>query len=387
LCSETTYKISLAGFIDVKRLLVKIHRYGSLCFAIFWILQILSGILLVFSREFDDAIVLGASSQLVSPEAMEQARENISREGGSAGEYFISGGVAGQVDILGQDKSGKLRVWRVEGVDGRIERISAWSDPWWDLSIARGVLLFHKSLLAGATGRIIVIASGVLLLVNMLVGLRLVWPQKGRWRAILFPKRAASPIASFYTWHRFLGVWILPFGVITTLTGLGLLFLPSLQRATGSPAALPEQCEAIHADVQQHSSARAVERAKQVFPNAETVVVTLPSRSNICYTVQMRQPREWRRAFGTTRVYVDSRTYRVVSAWDAVEAPASVKAVTALYTVHSGEWAGMAGRILAVVMGAGFLVLMLMGIRLWWSRYRLKTRGPAKVGGLHANGN
>jgi uncharacterized iron-regulated membrane protein len=189
----------------VKRLLVKIHRYGSLCFAIFWILQILSGILLVFSREFDDAIVLGASSQLVSPEAMEQARENISREGGSAGEYFISGGVAGQVDILGQDKSGKLRVWRVEGVDGRIERISAWSDPWWDLSIARGVLLFHKSLLAGATGRIIVIASGVLLLVNMLVGLRLVWPQKGRWRAILFPKRAASPIASFYTWHRFLG--------------------------------------------------------------------------------------------------------------------------------------------------------------------------------------
>lgn len=358
----------------MKKPLVTAHRYASLGMAVFWMLQILSGIYLVYARELDD-LALGASERPPLHAAIDRAMGAVSQEGGRVLEYFISGGLEGQIDLLVDPGTGDLDVWRIDGADGQVARVSAWTGPWWRLSLARGVLVFHKTLLAGAPGRIIVIISGVLLFINILVGLKLAWPPKRRWRAALLPKPPPNPVAFWFSWHRAIALWVLPFALLVVATGVGLQMLPTLERLAAGRPIPPAPCLASPPGVPAPlSAARAVDSALGRFPGAGVVVVVLPGAGG-CYDVQMRQPQEWRRAFGTTHVYVDAASFQVVGAWDALAAPLTARSVVALYTLHTGEWAGAAGRILTMLLGAGLLAVTAMGLWLWWSRRAVRTRG------------
>lgn len=356
----------------MKRRLLTIHRYVSLSLALFWIIQALTGTILIYARTADD-MAMGASARAVSSAGVDRTIAAIGRSGATVHEYFVSGGVPGQIDILVEDRAEGFRVWRVDGASGAVQRVSAWNGPWWKLSLARGALLLHKSLLAGATGRIIVIASAAMLFVNILIALKLAWPMKRRWRSALVPARAGNAVVRSFSWHRALGLWVLPFGLVITLTGLGLSFIPTLEQLTASRAALPPQCRTATAGpMPALSSARALESARQVFPDAGLVVVSLPRADRHCYVLQMRQPTEWRRIFGTSRVYVDARSYDVIGRWDATAAGLPARAVVALYTIHTGEWGGSAGRFATLVMGAGLLATIMLGLWLWWSRRRAR---------------
>lgn len=356
----------------MKRTLLTIHRYLSLSLALFWIIQALTGTILIYARTADD-MAMGASEQAVSSEAVDRTIAAIGRSGGIVREYFVSGGEPGQIDILVDDRTEGLRVWRVDGANGAVLRVSAWNGPWLKLSLARGALLLHKSLLAGDVGRIIVITSAIMLLVNILIGLKLAWPMKRRWRSALVPVRAGNAVVRSFSWHRALGLWVLPFGLVITLTGLGLSFIPTLEQLTASRAVLPPGCRIANGGpAPALSSARALASARHVFRDAGLVVVSLPQADRNCYVLQLRQLAEWRRIFGTSRVYVDARSYDVVGKWDATAASLPARAVVALYTIHTGEWGGGAGRFATMVMGAGLLATIMLGLWLWWSRRRAR---------------
>ncbi len=356
-----------------RKVLVMTHRYASLFLAAFWLLQVLSGILLVYARELDDWM-LDASGQPTLHAAIEDAMREIDARGVRPLEYFISGGLDGQVDILTDPGTGDLDVWRVSGTDGQVQRVTAWTGPWWRLSLARGLLVFHKSLLAGPVGRIAVIISGLLLLITLLVGLKLAWPVKRRWRAALLPQPVPNPVARWFGWHRAAGLWVFPFVLLMVVTGLGLQFLPALERLTDSRATPPAPCTAMTAEAGPVSAAGAVDSARRRFPGADIVVVSLPGATR-CYHVQMRQPGEWRRVFGTTHVYVDAASFDVVGVQDALQTALPARFVVALYTLHAGEWAGSAGRILTLLLGMVFLAVMGMGLWLWWCRRAVQARG------------
>lgn len=356
----------------MKRRLLTIHRYVSLSLALFWIVQAMTGTILIYARTVDD-MAMGASGRTVSSDAVDRTIAVIGRSGATVREYFVSGGVPGQIDILVEDRGEGLQVWRVDGANGAVRRVSAWNGPWWKLSFARGALLLHKSLLAGAVGRIIVIASAAMLLVNILIALKLAWPMKSRWRSVLVPVRGGNAVVRSFSWHRALGLWMLPFGLVITLTGLGLSFIPTLEQLTASRAMPPPQCRiATAGPAPALSTARALKSARRVFPDAGLVVASLPQADRHCYVLQMRQPTEWRRIFGTSRVYVDARSYDVVGQWDAKAAGLPARAVVALYTIHTGEWGGSAGRFATLVMGMGLLAMILLGLWLWWSRRRAR---------------
>lgn len=349
--------------------LVAIHRYVSLALLAIWFLQFLSGLTLVYARTVDDFAIGGVSGE-VSALRIDRAIEDLSRTGVRVEQYFISGGIAGNVDVLGIDPSGDRKVWRIDGA-GRLLRVSSWSDPLPDVAVARLILIFHKTLLAGEAGRYFVALSAACLLANVGLALKLVWPKRGKWRVVLKPSGEGNRIKRTFEWHRAIGTWMLPAIFMIAATGFCLSFMSTLERWSGSEPKAPSSCQSAppHGPA---LSARAVDSAKAVFADASVVSVTLPGTGSSCYKIQMHRSAEQRRAFGTTVVFVEPRFFKAVGSWDALDADLSVKFVVALYTVHTGEWAGHLGRIADMVFAASFLTLIILGFLLWLRRSRVR---------------
>lgn len=354
--------------------LVAIHRYVSLALLAIWFLQFLSGLALVYARTLDDLAIGSASGEVNAPR-IDTAIQDLSRTGVRVEQYFISGGIAGNVDVLGIDRSGVRKVWRIDGA-GRLLRVSSWSDPLPDVAVARLVLIFHKTLFAGEAGRYFVALSAACLLANIGLALKLVWPKRGRWKAVLKPSGEGNQIKRTFEWHRAIGTWTLPAILVIAATGFGLSFMSALERWSGSEAKAPSSCLSASANGSA-ISARAVDSAKAAFPDASVVAVTLPGAGSSCYKIQMHRSAEQRRAFGTTVVFVEPRFFKPVRTWDALDADLRVKFVVALYTVHTGEWAGHFGRIADIVFASSFLTLIMLGFLLWLRRRRAR-RGPAE---------
>ena len=355
----------------LKNRLVAMHRYVSLTLVIIWFLQCLSGLVLVYARTLDDIAIGGVAGE-VSATRIDEVIGNLSGSGVRVEQYFISGGVSGPVDVLGVYRGGVRKVWRVDRT-GRLLRVSSWSDPLAVVAIARLILIFHKTLFAGDAGRYFVIISGACLLANLGLALKLVWPKRGRWRTVLKPSGEGNQIKRTFEWHRSIGVWTLPAIFVTAATGLCLSFMPTLERWSGSEPKAPASCLPASAN-DPAASARAVNSAKAVFRDGSIVSVTLPGAHSACYKVQMHQPAEQRRAFGTTVVFVEPGSFRVAGAWDALDADLPVKFVVALYTVHTGEWAGPMGRVANILFAALFLALIILGCLLWLRRNRARRR-------------
>lgn len=361
----------------MKALFRTLHRRLSLLVAAIWLLQALSGIFLVFQRPLDD-LWLGASGQPTKPAAVAQAIARIeSRPDDRVLQYFVSGGLRGQVDLLVANPSG-LDVIRIDGATGAVLRRSAWTGRPWRMSPGRLVFLWHKEFLAGGRGEVLMALSGVLLTTNLLMGLRLAWPGAGKWRASLAPSKAKTPAAAVFGWHRALGLWLVPLGLLSASTGALLSVSPAIERVAGALPP-PEVCSRKGPVPPGIGTVQAEAIARKVFPDGAIAVVTLPGAGSGCFLVQMRRPGEWRRVFGTTLVYVEAATGAVAGRQDALAAPASLKAVEALYPVHDWEWGGWPTRLVALAVGLWLVTLAALGLSLWWTRRRLRRSARPKI--------
>ena len=348
------------------------HRYLALGLGLFWLLQALSGIVLVFHRPIDDQL-LGASGRPVSLAVVDAAIVDLKRltQGTRVLEYFPSGGVSGQLDIL-VDRGGGVRdVVRIDGATGEVLRISAWEGPVSGLSVFRIVLLFHKQLLASQAGHWIIGVSGAVLFINILLGLRLAWPARGRWRAILVPRGTKSTAAALFAWHRALGLWLAPFGLLIAATGSLMVWSPNLQKLL-VPETAPPVPHALSPGQAVIPPSAAVAAALARFGDGAPAVVTLPNFQRSWYSVQLRRPGELRRVFGTTRVLVDATTGQLLQATDAVSAPVAARVLAGLWPVHSGEWAGVITRLLTLTTGVWLAITVGLGLMLWWKRRRMR---------------
>jgi uncharacterized iron-regulated membrane protein len=349
------------------------HKYLGLCLGALWLLQALTGMLLVFHRELDDAS-LHASGRAVNFAVVDQAVARIERSAPATRviEYFASGGIEGQTDLL-VDRDGAAReVVRIDGATGDVLRTSAWEEPRSQLGVFRFVLLIHKQLLAGKVGEWLIGLSGVFLIVSVALGLKLAWPPAGQWRAALWPRRAKAPVAKAFAWHRALGLCLAPFALVVAITGSLMTWTSEL------PAALPTPAmnHAVSArDGRMISSAAAVEVARRLYPDAVVAIVSMPSARRPWYSIRLRQPGELRQIYGTTQVRVDADTGQPLAMVDALRMSISDRMFVALYPIHSGEWGGVTTRLLALVVGLWLTGTIVFGVLLWSAR---RARDGAK---------
>lgn len=113
---------------------------------------------------------------------------------------------------------------------------------------------------------------------------------------------------------------------------------------------------------------QALARARTLFPGAAFVRLTLPTPASPVYAVRLRQPDETRVWSGVTMVTIDAASGRTLHTYDAVRAPLSNRLADAAFSIHSGEIAGLFGRILLMLAGLSLPALYVTGIWAWWRK-------------------
>ncbi|MEO8195108.1 MAG: PepSY-associated TM helix domain-containing protein [Thermoanaerobaculia bacterium] len=353
--------------------IVLAHRWASLLAALFWLLQTATGTFAVFHWEIDDAMVAGASRPLdlaaIEHRAAELAAPGSGRHVDS---IWSTAGVPNRFDIfLEATPPDRGRVVRVDGA-GTVLRTRSDGERIAAGGLVDSVVLLHQTLLAGDAGKWIVGASGLLLLGNLAFGAVLAWPRPGQWGRALRPAGAQAGPARLYAWHRALGLWAMLPAACLVAAGVLLAFETTTERLVAASPVDPPAFATPAGSAPVIGMAEAVQIALARFPGAALSGIGFPSTASSLWSVRLRQADELRRAYGKTRVYVSAVDGRVVAEFDALASTAGRRLMDSLFSFHTGEMAGLPGRIAVAGIGIWLVTMTVLGLRLWSARRRLR---------------
>lgn len=348
----------------LRRKLLGIHRWLSVGAAIFWLLQAITGILIIFHWEIGDAS-LSTLHRPTDLAAIERRIDALAPAGSGArmASVWTTAGLPDRYDIQFKDRDGKSGSVRVAG-DGTI--IDA---PREDETRILGFLVgFHHDLL-GSWGSWVVSISGLLLCSNILLGIVAAWPKRGTWKIALVPARRGPAAARLYSWHRSVGLWAAIPALAIAATGTMLKFEDGVGALVGAKAvSLPANPPAGPAV----GFATAAQTALGAIPGSSLTQVAWPAENDATYRVRVRAPGEIRRAYGGSIVLVDANDGAVRAIYAIADAEPARAFMSALFPIHTGEAGGLVGRMLSIAIGLWLITMIVAGLLLW-----LKRRKPA----------
>jgi uncharacterized iron-regulated membrane protein len=343
-----------------------LHRWLSLSVAVFWVSQALTGVFLVFHWEIGDALVAGPARPLDLGHFDATLRRLVDQKPGrTISSVWATAGRAGRYDVTVDEPSGDSISVRMDGQGEILNERPA--DGWADGGWVEKIVSFHQTLLAGDVGHRIVGVSGILLLTNIVLALKLAWPARGQWRRALLPPPARAIPAKLYGWHRALGLAIAPLALVTVACGTLLVFEDPVGEFIGAETPAPVQAENFDGTAAVGPGA-AIATALARYPNSQLAGVKFPEADSPWYRIRVLQPDETRRVFGTTTILVGASTGRVLGDFDALTAPHARKFMEKLYPIHTGEIGGLVGRIMIIVIGVWLLTMITLGVSLWATR-------------------
>lgn len=351
------------------RTIVGLHRWLGLGAAAIWLVQALTGILLAFHFEAEDALLTTRHTP-TNLASIERRIDDIAAAGGDAKVHWIwtTAGLRDRYIIFFAAADGGDRKAYIDGA-GTILRDRK-ADDYSFLALTREI---HLTLVAGPTGHWILAAAGLLLVTNLVFGLVAAWPRRGGWRGAVVPRGRTASRAGLYSWHRAIGLWAALPAIVIAGTGALMLFEEQLRTAVGAAEVSLPANPAAGRPVGFAAAARA---AVAAIPGSRFVGTTLPSREDASYYVWLCAPGElYRGGYGGSLVVVNANNGDIRGAWPATDADAASAFVGSLYPLHTGEGIGLAGRILALAIGVWLVVMIILGLLLWW---RKKPRGRAR---------
>jgi uncharacterized iron-regulated membrane protein len=353
--------------LRVKASVIKLHRRLSLAAVIFWIVQALTGLLIVFHWELEDATVSGAHRPTDWAAITRRvAQVEAAGPGRHVASIWTSAGAPDRYDLSVDEPHSAGESIRIDGAGDILRDRPA------DALIGQGAIfntlvVIHQTLLSGDTGGWIVGISGVLLLTNLVLGLTNAWPKRGLWRRTLKPPRAPPSPARTYGWHRSLGLWGVIPALLLVSSGISMAFEDGLRDLLhGEDPALASEPKADSRPLLPLD--RAVAKALAPYPGGRIAGISTPSADKPVYKIRLLQPGEPRRAYGTTTLFIDARDGRTLDVSDAFTAPIGRRFVDFLYALHTGEAAGLPGRLIVLATASWILTMITLGLRLWWLR-------------------
>lgn len=333
---------------------VATHRWMGLIVAALWLLQASTGVFAVFHWEIEDALTAGAH-RVTDFKAIEQ---NISTFA-----PLSMWSTAGALDRYDVNVAG--RVIRIDG-SGNVLRIRKDGEKFADGGFVTTIVVLHQSLLAGARGRWITGTSGALLASNLILGIIAAWPRRGQWKRALKPMTSGSRIASLYSWHRATGLWLAIPALCVVTAGVLLAFDDVTEFLLHpGPADPPPLSSAAPRRI---GLAEAAARALARYPDASISGINFPAPENAMWAITLKQCSELQRAYGKTRVFVSAIDGTVVADFNALTAPRSRRFLDLLFPFHTGEMAGLPGRIAVLAIGLWLIAMIALGLALWWAR-------------------
>jgi len=349
----------------IRRKIIPIHRWLGIGAAIFWLCQAVTGLVLVFHWEIDDALLLGPRT---APDwvAIEVVTETLAPLGSenSISSIWTSASGSNRFDIYLNRPQGSSTI-RIDG-DGTILREQADGERITNGGWISTLVAFHHNFLAGDLGGWIVGLSGILLISNLALGIVQAWPRLGSWRRTLLPRRTGAKTVHRYAWHRAVGIW----GAASALFSIGAGTLLAFETGTAqlvgaapieTPAAQPDGSGPV-------GMAAATRAALTAFPGSQVSGIEFPSAGDAIYQIRLLQRDEPRRAYGKTRVYVNAADGRILKTYDATTAPLNQRFMDSLFAFHTGEFGGFLGRVAVFAIGLWLIIMIMLGLFLWLAR-------------------
>lgn len=341
--------------MTLRRGVIRLHRWLGLAVAALWIVQAATGVMIVFHWEIDDAITRGAHRP-TDLHSIEQRITPLSPHSmwSTAGardrfDVFVDGGVV-----------------RIDG-SGNVLRKRLDSEKFANGGIVDTLVVLHQSLLAGDRGRWITGSSGAILLSNIILGIVAAWPRRGQWMRALRPVRGGARVAHRYSWHRAAGLWIAIPAMCVVTAGVLLAFDDQIEHLLRVEQSSP----APISGTARIGLAQAVAIALARYPGAVLSGVSFPTKENAMWVLTIKQRGELQRAYGKSRVFVSAVDGHIAGTYDALSTPPRQRFLDHLFSFHTGEMAGLFGRLLVLATGAGLLLVAYYGITLWWVRRRI----------------
>lgn len=233
------------------------------------------------------------------------------------------------------------------------------------------VLLFlhewHVELLGGKAGKEVLGVFGWTSLALILIGLYLWWPRRGRILAQL-KMHAGPPVRRWLTWHRTIGVVLLPLLLLTTFTGVGMVYSRGFQKALvatfGGENVKEPELPASDAPI---DWTNAIAHARTALPDARLARVSVPDPDEGVVGFRAQANGEWH-PVGRSTVAL-SRDGRVLQAFDATTHRLGMRMSQAFYPLHIGAVGGTTMKWITAFTGLLPAFLLVTGF-LFWRRRR-----------------
>lgn len=246
---------------------------------------------------------------------------------------------------------------------------------WGEPGLTRPLLMptlfhIHRYLVAGDTGKVVVAATGVALILIVLSGLLVWWPRM-TWAAArhaLTVRHGGSWTRFSFQLHRCAGFFMAPVLLVSALSGIYFnmpQWVKPFIHALAPIAPAPKVAAGSAADGAGAPLAAAVISAQAAFPQARVSRVSLPARPGQPIEIRMRQPGELRGGPGATRISSDPGNGRVLSVIDPERARGGDRLLSWMFPLHTGEAFGLAGRIFISLFGLAPLAFFVTGLVVW----------------------
>lgn len=234
----------------------------------------------------------------------------------------------------------------------------------------------HYRLLMGRTGGVILGIAGLALLLLLVTGCIVWWPQGRLTKALRF-KSGAPPVRRLRDQHKLTGLGGLVLLLVLTGTGV-MLELPKesdqlLSAVMGSPDDVPSPTSA-NWQGRQITVHHAIVVASRSLPEARIAWIEVPGPGDGAFRLRMQQPGDPSRRFPHSFVWVDQYSGKVIAVYDRDRAGLLSSVNSWIHPLHDGSFAGLASRILTVVAGLVPLVLFYTGLARWLRRKRFSRQ-------------
>lgn len=287
-------------------------------------------------------------------------------------------------DILARESAHGLRgvhlphaarpVWTGFYVDGR-ERLFAPDDGRLllertaDNDALAWLYELHAHLLGGEAGEQVLGVLGWIMLGLLLTGLYLWWPKRGRMLAQLRVHRG-PPVRRWLTWHRSAGVVLMPLLLLSTLTGVGMIYHDGARTLLtamfgGGDTPPPPSRDADRSDV---GWPAVLARARAALPDARLTRTAMPADGSDVVSFRAQATGEWH-PNGRSTVHVDRAGRELLLVHDATAQRFGARMTEAIYPLHIGAVGGLTMKWLTVLAGLMPSFLLMTGF-LYWRRRR-----------------
>lgn len=236
------------------------------------------------------------------------------------------------------------------------------------------VLELHRTLFAGAPGRIIVELATSWGLVLLITGVFLWWPRsKNRIQGVWWPRLKGKPYVVLRDLHAISGVYMAPFAIIILTTGLFM----SQVWGTGYTWVSVQVGQSLGAFLARGESKVVSANASQGSLDRSIVAVLSRCRPNdVMYFMPATTPKEAHKAYlmvqgdvNTVRGFdIDQYTGAIVTATETAELTTMVRFLAFAESLHQGLTFGMTSKILAFLTCLALIGMVITGIWMWWQR-------------------